>query len=51
MTGHVIPLNERHLKRLANKYLSYDHEDRTHKSLGKQTPGAAANTVASRSAI
>ena len=51
MTDHIIPLNERHLKRLANKYLSYDHEDRTHKSLGKQTPGSAANTVASRSAI
>jgi putative transposase len=39
MTDHVIPLNERHLKRLANEYLTYYHEDRTHKSLGKQTPG------------
>ncbi len=38
MTDHVIPLNERHLKRLANEYLTYYHEDRTHKSLGKQTP-------------
>jgi putative transposase len=39
MTDHVIALNERHLKRLANEYLTYYHEDRTHKSLGKQTPG------------
>jgi hypothetical protein len=39
MTDHVIPLNERHLKRLANEYLTCCHADRTHKSLGKQTPG------------
>ena len=43
MTDHVIPLNERHLKRLANEYLTYYHEDRTHKSLGKQTPTRPAN--------
>jgi transposase InsO family protein len=38
MTDHVIPLNEQHLKRLANEYLAYYHDDRTHKTLGKQTP-------------
>ena len=38
-TDHVIPLNERHLKRLANEYLTYYHQDRTHKSSGKQTLG------------
>jgi putative transposase len=38
MTDHVIPLNEQHLKRLANEYLAYHHDDRTHQSLSKQTP-------------
>jgi len=38
MTDHVIPLNEQHLKRLANEYVAYYHDDRTHKSLGKETP-------------
>jgi putative transposase len=38
LTDHVIPLDERHLKRLANEYLTYYEEDRTHKSLDKQTP-------------
>jgi putative transposase len=38
MTDHVIPLNEEHLKRLANEYLACYHDDRTHNSLSKQTP-------------
>jgi len=38
MTDFVIPLNSQHLKRLGNEYLAYYHDDRTHKSLGKQTP-------------
>lgn len=35
---HVIPLNERHLKRLLGEYISYHREDRTHLGLGKGTP-------------
>jgi len=34
----VIPLNERHLRRLIRDYVSYFHEDRIHDSLGKDTP-------------
>jgi hypothetical protein len=35
---HVIPLNERHLRRLGRQYLAYYHENRTHIALGKTTP-------------
>ena len=35
---HVIPLNEEHLRRLIRDYVSYYHQDRTHDSLGKDTP-------------
>jgi hypothetical protein len=35
LLDHVIVLNERHLKRLLSKYVSYYHEDRTHLGLGK----------------
>ena len=38
MLDHVIPLNERHLRRLGCKYLTYYHEDRTHIGLEKTTP-------------
>jgi putative transposase len=38
MLNHVIVLNERHLKRLINEYVSYYHEDRTHLGLSKETP-------------
>ena len=37
MLDHVIPLNERHLRRLGREYLAYYHEDRTHIGL-KTTP-------------
>jgi len=30
LLDHVIPLNERHLRRLLNEYIRYYHEDRTH---------------------
>ena len=39
LLDQVIPLNERHLKRLVSDYVSYYHDDRTHLGLGKQTPG------------
>ena len=35
MLDHVIPLNERHLMRLSQNYLSYYHEDRTHRSAAR----------------
>lgn len=38
MVDHVIPLNERHLRRLGREYLGYYHEDRTHIGLEKATP-------------
>ena len=38
LLDHVIPLNERHLRRLGLEYLAYYHEDRTHIDLDKTTP-------------
>jgi transposase InsO family protein len=38
LLDHVIVVNERHLKRLLNEYVSYYQEDRTHLALDKQTP-------------
>lgn len=38
LLDHVIPLNERHLRRLGRDYLAYYHEDRTHIGLEKETP-------------
>jgi putative transposase len=38
LLDHVIPLDERRLKRLLCAYISYHHEDRTHLGLGKETP-------------
>lgn len=42
LLDHVIPVNERHLKRLLFDYVSYYHEDRTHLGLGKGTPAGRA---------
>lgn len=38
LLDHVVPLNERHLKRLLSEYVRYYHEDRTHLGLEKDTP-------------
>ena len=38
LLDHVIPLNERHLRRLGRDYLAFYHEDRTHIGLEKETP-------------
>ncbi len=38
MLHHVIVLDETHLCRLVRSYTSYYHEDRTHLSLGKDSP-------------
>lgn len=42
LLDHVIPLNERHLKRLLTEYVAYYHEDRTQIRLGKGTPAGRA---------
>ena len=34
----MIPLNEKHLRRLIRDYVRYYHLDRTHDGLGKDTP-------------
>jgi transposase InsO family protein len=47
LLDHVIPLDERHLKRLLREYISYHHEDRTHLGLGKETPGGRSPSSAS----
>ena len=47
LLDHVIPLDERHLKRLLREYISYHHEDRTHIGLRKETPGGRSPSLAS----
>ena len=42
LLDHVIPLNERHLKRLLSEYVRYYHTDRTHLRLEKDTPNSRA---------
>ena len=36
--NHVIVLNQKHLRRILSSYFVYYHNDRTHLSLGKDTP-------------
>jgi putative transposase len=38
LLDHIIPLNEKHLKRLVAEYVHYYHGDRTHLGLDKDTP-------------
>jgi len=38
MRDHIIPINEKHLRRLVGDYVAYFHDDRTHDSLAKDTP-------------
>jgi putative transposase len=38
LLDHVIPLNDRHLRRLLYEYVNYYHEDRIHDALRKDTP-------------
>ena len=45
LLDQIIPLNERHLKRLLLEFISYYHDDRTHLGLHKQTPGSRAHSV------
>jgi transposase InsO family protein len=47
LLDHVIPANERHLRRLLTEYVRYHHEDRTHLGLAKQTPNGRVRAEAS----
>ena len=38
LLDHIIPLNERHLRRLLREYVSYYNDDRIHDALNKDTP-------------
>jgi hypothetical protein len=38
LPGHIIPLNEPHLRRLMGEYVIYHHQDRIHDALQKDTP-------------
>ncbi len=38
MFDHMIPLNERHLRRLLREYASYHNDDRIHDALNKDAP-------------
>jgi putative transposase len=38
MLDHIIPLNERHLRRLLREYACYHNEDRIHDALSKDAP-------------
>src|SRR5260370_594487 len=38
LVDYVIPLNERHLRRVLSEYVRYYHLDRTHLALQKDTP-------------
>ena len=50
-TDHVIVWGENHLRRILRSYFEYDHEDRTHLGLGKETPkGRPVSNRASPSA-
>jgi putative transposase len=44
LLDHVVPLKERHLRRLLSEYVRYYHQDRTHLGLMKDTP-AGRNTM------
>ena len=45
LLDHIIPINERHLKRLLSEYIRYYHEDRTHLGLGKGTPNGRSHVM------
>ena len=47
LLDHVIPANERHLRRLLTEYVRYYHGDRTHLAMAKQTPNGRVRAEAS----
>ena len=38
LLDHIVPLNERHLRRLLRQYVSYYNDDRVHDALNKDAP-------------
>jgi transposase InsO family protein len=42
LLDHIIPLNEKHLRRLVRDYVAYYQEDRIHDALDKDTPHGQA---------
>ncbi|HZI57854.1 MAG TPA: integrase, partial [Verrucomicrobiae bacterium] len=46
---HIIPLNEKHLKRLVAEYVHYYHGDRTHLGLDKDTPDERTAAIPNQS--
>ena len=38
LIDHVIPFNERHLRKLLREYVDYYNNHRTHQGIGGQTP-------------
>jgi hypothetical protein len=46
LLDQIIPIDERHLKRLLSDYVHCYHEDRTHLGLGKETPGGRIRSKA-----
>lgn len=42
LLDHVIPLNEKHLRRLLREYVDYFQHDRIHDALAKDTPMRSA---------
>src|ERR1700757_3882869 len=51
LLDHIIPINERHLKRLLSEYIRYYHEDRTHLGLGKGTPNGRSHVMAANQVV
>lgn len=48
LLDHVIPLNEKHLKRLLSEYIRYYHVDRTHLGLEKDAPNGRPSAKPTR---
>jgi len=51
LLDHIIPINERHLKRLLSEYIRYYHEDRPHLGLGKGTPNGRSHVMAATQVV
>ena len=47
LLDHVIPVSERHLRRLLSDYVDYYHDDRTHLGLSKVSAGGKAHLAVS----
>jgi transposase InsO family protein len=43
--GHILPLNERHVRAVLTEFVAYYNQDRPHRSLGLETPVARRRPV------